>query len=310
MTAAIILALSCCPQAARAQDEGVEPKAVPTVTVSARAELLSEILAQVCEQTSVLVVAEPFAGRRRVTVELDGTPLPEALDQLAIAGVASWDSAYLLIPVGGSFGPEDMPPCWERPPQTRLSLLGGSGTVDEIARAITNKCAAPVGYLPELEERTASTQPAEDATLEDVLAQVNGEDLTWTRGFWLAPIDRAAVFGRYANLPPEQREERVLRHTEQMLRLNEEDVRQALQARHRQFTALSPSERKDVIQRYADQVREGIGVLNMLNSDARKQARDAMQVFFKIGLEVYRELTEEEQIETTPIIEAMGELER
>lgn len=305
-----ILALCCAGHLGLAQDQVAKAAEVPTVTIDAKAELLADVLAGVCEQTGTLVVAEPFAGKRRVTVQIDCAPLPEALDELAIAGVTSWDNAYILVPEGGPFGPDETPPGWERPAQTTLSLSGGSGTVDDITRAITNKCAAPIGYLPELEETIISTQPAEAAALEDVLAQVNGENLTWTRGFWLAPIDRAAVFGRYESLPAEQREARVLRHTEQMLRLNEEDVRQALEARHRQFSALDPAERRDVIQRYADQVRDGIGVLNMLSSEVRKQARDAMRVFFDIGLEVYRDLTEEEQIETTPIIEAMGELER
>jgi hypothetical protein len=305
-----ILALILTPWSGLAQETTGGTTDVPIVSVNAKAEVLSDVLAGLQDQAGALIVAEPFAGRRRVTVEITDAPLPVALDQLAIAGVSSWDSAYILVPEGGPYGPQDTPPGWNRPAQTTLSLLGGSGTVDDITRALTNKCAAPVGYLPELEETIVSTQPAEDAPLEDVLGQVNGDNLAWTRGFWLAPIDRAAVFGRYASLPPEQREEAVLRHTEQMLRLNEEDVRQALEARHRQFSSLDAKERADVIQRYADQVRDGIGVLNMLSTDARKKARDAMRVFFDIGLEVYRDLTEEEQIETTPIIEAMGELER
>jgi hypothetical protein len=95
-----------------------------------------------------------------------------------------------------------------------------------------------------------------------------------------------------------------------MLRLNKDDVRRALETRHRDLTATDPKVREAEIQRYADEIRSGINVLNTLSSDVRDKARDAMQVFFEVGLLVYRELTEEEQLETTPVIEAMGELKR
>jgi len=164
--------------------------------------------------------------------------------------------------------------------------------------------------MPEVAPVALTTQPVTDATLEEVLSNVKGDHVTWARGFWFAPIDRAAVFGRYANLPPNEREERVLRHVEQMMRLNRVDVRQALEARHREVAGLDASQREAEIQRYAAEVRSGIGVLNALSPEVRDKAREAMQIFFEIGLEVYRDLTEDEQLEATPVIEAMGELRR
>ncbi|MGQ9733161.1 MAG: hypothetical protein ACUVX8_18035, partial [Candidatus Zipacnadales bacterium] len=253
----------------------------------------------------------PFAGSRRITVDIQNLPLSEALDVLAIAGVASWDSAYLFVSEDScAFGPATTPVDWVRPAQAPVTLHGGTGTLETITRALTNLSAVPVGYAPELEQLVVSTTPCQEAPLEEVLNQVNGVHLTWTRGFWLSPIDRAAVFGRYANLPPDVREKCVVRHLEQMLRLNREDVRQALAARHREFTAMDPKDRQTQIERYAAEIRAGVEVLNSLSPEVRNKAREAMTVFFEMGLEVYRDLTEEEQLETIPIIEAMGELRR
>jgi hypothetical protein len=234
----------------------------------------------------------------------------EALDRLAQATVATWDSAYLLTPSGGQYGPQTTPPGWTRPPQVTLTLSGGSGAVSDIAQALTDLSGAPVGYLPALEHARLTTRPAKSASLEDVLSQIQGQGITWTRGFWLAPIDRAAVFARYAHLPSGEREAAVLHHAEQMLKLNKADVRDALVARHREFATLSAEQRQQRIQQYANEVRAGIAVLNSLSPQVRVEARKAMQVFSDMGLDVYRDLTEEEQIETTPIIEAMGELKR
>lgn len=307
MTSPILGALLC---ACLAPLPPVTADVVPTVSVVANAELTSDVLARVSEDTGLIILADPFVARRRMTVDLKDVPLPEALDQLSAASVATWDSAYILVPTDAGHGPEDTPPCWARPPQCSLSLSGGTGSADMVTRAITNKCAAPMGYAPALAEATIATKPAEDASLEDVLAAVGDGGYTWTRGFWFAPIDRAAVFGRYASLPMDVREERVLRHTDQMLRLDKEAVRQALFDRHRDFSALSPADREAEIDMYAEQIRTGIAVLNSLGSEVRDRAREGMRVFFDMGLEVYRDLTEDEQIEATPIIEAMGELER
>ena len=282
----------------------------PTVTVSAKAELLQDVLARVREQTGVVVAADAFATRRRVTVEINAKPLTEALGALATAAVSAWDPAYILVPASSGFSSETTPVGWERPPQTALTLSGGSGTVDEITRKLSNLCAAAVGFMPDKADRRVATQPAQGASLEDVLSALDAPGLKWTRGYWLASIDRAAVFERFASLPPEQREALVLRHAQQMLKFNSADVRQALMARNREFTALSAAQREQQIQRYAEEIRAGIGVLNALSPSVRAAARDAMRVFFDQGLLVYRDLTQEEQIETTPIIEAMGELRR
>jgi len=304
----ILSALLCLARLGGSQE--TPAPTVPTVSVSAQAELLSDVLARIQEQTGILIVAHPFAAKRRITVEVQDQPLPQALDTLAVAAVATWDSGYILLPAGGAYGPEGQPAGWVRPPQTTISLSGGTGTVDKITNALTNLSAAPVGYLPELETVTVTTAPAKDVPLEQVLSQIKGDHLTWARGYWLAPIDRAAVFGRYANLSAEEREQRVLRHTEQMLRLNRDDVRQALEARHRDLAGLDAATREAEIQRYAAEIRAGVDVLNAVSHETRDKAREAMQIFFEIGLEVYRDLTEEEQLETTPIIEAMGELQR
>jgi hypothetical protein len=167
-----------------------------------------------------------------------------------------------------------------------------------------------VGYTPSLASLVVTTKPEQNAALEDVLSSVQGDHLTWARGFWFAPIDRAAVFGRYANLPPAEREQRVLRHVEQMLRLNKDDVRRALEARHREVAGMTQAQREAQIQHYADEIRAGVQVLNTLTGDVRDRARDAMEIFFEIGLLVYRDLSEDEQLEATPVIEAMGELQR
>lgn len=282
----------------------------PVISVSANARLLSDVLADLTKQTGMLMVADPFSGARRITVEVSSKPLTEALNELAVAAVATWDSGYIIVPTGGPYGPESQPSGWERPPQTSVTLSGGSAPVEKIAAALTNLSAAPVGYAPGTESIIVTTQPTENASLEEVLSQLQGDRLTWTRGIWFAPIDRAAVFGRYSRLPPEAQEERVLRHVEQMLRLRKDDVRQALEARHREVAGMDPATRQAEIQRYAQEIRNGINVLNGLSSAVRDRAREAMQIFFEIGLEVYRDLTEEEQLETTPIIEAMGELQR
>jgi hypothetical protein len=308
MRLALLCALCSVPLLAGGQ-EAVVPE-VPTVSLSARAKLMSDVLAELGEQTHILMVAYPFTAERRVTIEIKDEPLPQALDDLAVAAVATWDATYILLPQGGPFGPQDQPPCWERPPQTTVTLSGGSGPMDKITSALTALSAAPIGYVPEVASRTVTTAPAQDAPLEDVLSQIKGDHLTWTRGFWFSPVDRAAIFGRYANLPPEEREQRVLRHVEQMMRLNKADVRQALEARQREVVSLDPEERAAEIERYATEIRSGINVLNSLSPAVRDKAREAMQIFFEIGLEVYRELSEEEQLETTPIIEAMGELRR
>jgi len=295
-----------------AQSQAVPPSAPsqPTVTLSAKADLLSDVLAQVREQTHVAVTADAFANQRRVTVDLDAQPLTQALDALAVAAVSAWDPAYILVPTDASFGPQTTPAGWTRPPQAPLALSGGSGGIDSITRTLTNMSAAAVGYLPELGERRVSTLPAPGASLEDVLSQLQAPGITWTRGYWLASIDRAAVFRRFSVLPAEQREALVLQHAEQMLRFDPEGVRQALMARHREFSALGPDERVNEIERYAEEIRQGIAVLNTLSPEVRSKTRDAMRVFLDQGLIVYRDLTEEEQIEATPIIEAMGELKR
>lgn len=301
-------ALLCTP--ALALGQGSDAPTSPTVSVSARSELLGDVLARLREQTNALIVADPFTADRRITLEIKDEPLPQALDELAVAAVATWDAAYLLIHNGEAYGPQDQPPGWARPPQTTLTLSGGSGPADTVTAALTNLSCAPVGYAPDLASAVVTTRPGQNASLEDVLSSVQGDHLTWARGFWLAPIDRAAIFGRYANLPQAEREQRVLRHVEQMLRLNKDDVRQALEARHREVAGMSEAERQAQIQRYADEIRSGIGVLNTLTGEVRDKAREAMQIFFEIGLLVYRDLSEDEQLEATPIIEAMGELKR
>ncbi len=73
---------------------------------------------------------------------------------------------------------------------------------------------------------------------------------------------------------------------------------------------MSAEQREAQIQHYADEIRSGVDVLNTLTGEVRDRAREAMQVFFEIGLLVYRDLSEDEQLEATPIIEAMGELRR
>ncbi len=304
----ILAALTCLAGLALASAAWADEQ--PTVTVSAKAELLQDVLARVREQTGVVVAADAFATKRRVTVEITAKPLTEALGALATSAVCAWDAAYILVPASSGYGPEKTPVGWERPPQTPLTLSGGSGTVDEITRKLSNLCAAAVGFMPDMADRRVATQPAKAAPLEDVLSALDAPGVKWTRGYWLASIDRAAVFERFASLPPEQREALVLRHAQQMLKFNSADVRQALMARNREFTALSASQREQQIQRYAEEIRAGIGVLNTLSPSVRAAARDAMRVFFDQGLLVYRDLTEEEQIETTPIIEAMGELKR
>ncbi|HJN17889.1 MAG TPA: hypothetical protein QGH10_20480, partial [Armatimonadota bacterium] len=282
----------------------------PTVTVQATAELASSVLARVSEGTGIVVACDPFVARRRITVDIKDAAFMDALETLSIAAVATWDSAYLCVPADGESGPDVTPPGWVRPPQTVLSLSGGTGACAKILETLTSKCAAPIGHLPGAGKVQITTAKCDGATLEEVLTGITGDNFTWTRGFWLAPIDRAAVFGRYANLPMEQREERVLRHTDQMLMLNKDDVRQALSARHRELSALPESVRLAHIDVYAEQIRAGITVLNTLSSDVRDRARDGMKIFFDMGLDVYRDLTEDEQIETTPIMEAMGELVR
>jgi len=297
-------------QAALAQEASASSRSQPTVTLSAKAELLSDVLAQVREQTHVAVTADAFANQRRVTVELEAEPLTEALDALAVAAVSAWDPAYILVPTDDLSGPQTTPAGWIRPSQAPLALAGGSGDIETITRTLTNMCAAAVGYLPGLTDRRVSTLPAQGASLEDVLSELQAPGLTWTRGYWLASIDRAAVFRRFSVLPTKQREALVLQHAEQMLRFDPEDVRQALMARHREFSALSPDERAMEIERHAEEIREGIAVLNTLSPEVRSKTRAAMRVFFDQGLIVYRDLTEEEQIQATPIIEAMGELKR
>jgi hypothetical protein len=292
---------------ASGQDATAPPQ--PTVTLSAKAELLQDVLDRLQAQTHILMVADPFTAERRVTLEVNSAPLGEALDALAVAAVATWDAAYILTD-GGPFGPQDQPAGWQRPPQTRLTLSGGSGSAEKITAALTNLSCAPVGYTPSLASLVVTTKPEQNAALEDVLSSVQGDHLTWARGFWFAPIDRAAVFGRYANLPPAEREQRVLRHVEQMLRLNKDDVRRALEARHREVAGMTQAQREAQIQHYADEIRAGVQVLNTLTGDVRDRARDAMEIFFEIGLLVYRDLSEDEQLEATPVIEAMGELQR
>jgi len=291
---------------------GQEPTAPPTATVSlaAKAELLSDVLARLQEQTGVLMMADPFTAERRVTVEIVDRPLTEVLDALAVAAVATWDPAYLLTRNAGPHGPLAEPAGWVRPPQVPLTLSGGSGPAETITAALTSLSCAAVGYTPELAAAQITTRPEQNAPLETVLTDVQSDHVTWTRGFWFAPIDRAAVFGRYAKLPTQEREERVLRHVEQMLRLNRDDVRQALEARHRDIAGMTQAQRDAQIQRYADEIRSGVDVLNTLTGEVRDRAREAMQVFFEIGLLVYRDLSEDEQLEATPIIEAMGELNR
>ncbi len=216
-------AVLCTPALTLAQEPAAT--APPTVSVSAKAELLSDVLAGLHEQTDVLIAADPFTAERRVTVEIESKPLPEALDALAVAAVATWDAAYILIPNGGTLGPEASAAGWSRPPQVPVTLSGGSGPADKIAATLTCLSCAPVGYTPEVASVVVTTQAQQNASLEDVLSTMKGAHLTWTRGFWFAPIDRAAVFGRYASLPTAEREERVMRHVEQMLRLNKDDVR-------------------------------------------------------------------------------------
>jgi hypothetical protein len=293
---------------ARGQEGVAAP--LPTVSVSAQAELLDDVLAKLRDETHIMIAAVPFTGQRRVTVDVKDKPLTEALDELAKCSVASWDAGYILVHNDGPHGPAAQPPGWQTPPQTKLTLSGGTGSADQITTALTNLSCAPVGYAPDVAPLVLTTQPATDAPLETVLSAVKGDHLTWTRGFWLAPIDRAAVFGRYAHLPPEECEQRVLRHVEQMMRLNKDDVRQALEARHREVAGMTTATREAEIQRYADEIRAGITVLNTLSPEVRDKAREAMQIFFEIGLQVYRDLTEDEQLEATPIIEAMGELHR
>jgi len=303
-----VCASFCLPLLAIGQEEAATP--VPTVSVSAQAELLDDVLARLRNETHIPIAAAPFTGQRRVTVDLEDKPLAEALNELAKAAVATWDAGYLLVHNGGPYEATSEPPGWQKPPQTSLTLSGGSGSADQITTALTNLSSAPVGYTPDVAPLTVTTQAATDAPLETVLSAVKGDHLTWTRGFWLAPIDRAAVFGRYAHLPPEDREQRVLRHVEQMMRLNKDDVRQALEARHREVAGMTSTTREAEIQRYADEIRAGIDVLNTLSPEVRDKAREAMQIFFEIGLQVYRDLTEDEQLEATPIIEAIGELHR
>jgi len=290
------------------QEPAVGP--LPVVSVSAKAELLSDVLTRLQEQTGVLMVADAFTADRRVTVEVENRPLAEALDALAVAAVATWDAAYLLTYNGGTHGPQQEPPGWERPAQVPLSLSGGSGAAETITAALTALSCAPVGYTPDLASKVVTTRPGENTPLETVLTAVQGDDVTWTRGFWFAPIDRAAVFGRYVKLPPAERERRVLRHVEQMLRLNKDDVRQALEARHREVAGMTQAQREAQVEHYANEIRSGIEVLNSLTGEVRDRAREAMQIFFEIGLLVYRDLSEDEQLEATPIIEAMGELRR
>ncbi len=305
MRVGLVCLLCCLPHSLIAQAVDA-----PTVTIEATAELASSVLERVSEQTGLVVAGDVFVNDRRITVDFQAVPLDEALEALAIASVATWDSAYMIVSTEQAPDGPATPACWIRPPQTTLTLSGGSGLVEEIAGTLTDKCAAPIGYLPGLADARIITQKTDDAPIEDVLSGITGDNVAWTRGFWLAPIDRAAVFGRYATLPMEQCQERVLRHTEQMLKLDEDDVRQALFARHREFSALPADQREADIQVYAEQIRAGIAVLNTLSSEVRDRARSGMRIFFDVGLDVYRDLTIDEQIETTPIMEAMGELER
>jgi len=282
----------------------------PAASVTAHGRLLGEAVADVTHQTGALIVADPNVAERRIEVEITGAPLDQVLEQLAIAAVGTWDSAYLLVPASSPFAGTTAPG-WQTPLQVPITLQGGTADIADVTRALTLLSAASVGYDLSLADAKITTQPCTNTPLEAALdAAAAAGGLAVAKGFRIMPIDRAAIFGRYGVLPPQQREAQALHDAQQMLRLDPEAVRRVLEQRHREFAKLEDSARTRQIDEYAQEIRQGIQVLNTLPPAVRATVRDAMRVFFDQGMLVYRDLTLEEQLEATPIIEAMGELER
>ncbi len=302
--AAVVCAALGCVAATLCQE------AAPKISIHVTSRPLGYIAQQVREQARVPLYAhEDIDGRRMVTVSVSGRDLVAVLNSICLCSLSAWDYAYIVMPAEAAAQSPQWNG-WQKPPSVRFDLEARETTWDEAADLLTIKSGALVGVSSDIAQQKVALPATQGAEIEQILERVAGPPVAVVRGILLVGLDRTSIFARLSAFPRAQREQMVLKLIAQLEAVKSKDIERVLRREQREFRKLPKKERIRFIKRAAENMTVGVQVLNGLSPEVRERAREALQRCFDAGLEIYQDLTEEEQIETTPMIEAMGKLKR
>ena len=284
--------------------------AAPQISIHVTSRPLGYIAEKLREQAGVPVYAhDDVDSRRMTTVSVSGTDLDTALTSIGVASLSASDYAYIVMPAEAAAQAPKWDG-WKKPQSVKFDLEAREVTWDEAADLLTMKSGALVGVSGAIGEQRISLPAVFGGDIEQVLNQIAGPPLAVVRGVLLVGLDRTSIFARLSAFPQAGREQMVKDLVAKLQAIDGKEVVKVLRREQREFRKLPKGERVRFIKRAAEKMTVGVDVLNGLSPDVRETAREALRPFFDAGLEVYQELTEEEQLETTPMIEAMGKLKR
>jgi hypothetical protein len=268
---------------------------------------LSQVAEELSAQSNVPIIVHPDVVDRVVTVSIGNASLEEALTQLGMQSLCAWDYAHLLLPL--DYGPDQRPPNWKEPASIPLDLPGGQTRLTEFAERISISSGALVCAAGEVADREVTVAGGNGLAVSQALDQL-GETVLVRPGYCIVGLDRASLFARYGVLPLEVREAAVRDVVELLNKIRPKIIERVLRREQREFRKREDNDRRETLGRVAREMSQGIEVLNGLPKATRDEVREALQPYFETGMEIYQALPLEEQLEYTPVVEAMGKLKR